>query len=128
VTSAVSSAEYRASIVCGPLLTHVLDRLLGALAARADLSVDRLNDLGMVGDAVSSAAEASVTGGRLEVIATPGDGGLELSFGPFAAGGAARVRRAGGLPGGGDLFAGVASEVEVVQDGPAERLLLRIAR
>jgi hypothetical protein len=128
VSSATGSAEYRASIVCGPLLTHTLDRLLGALAARADLSVDRLNDLGMVGDAVSAAAQASVTEGRLEVIAMPGDGGLELSFGPFAAGGAARVRRAGSLPGGGDLFAGVATEVEVVQDGGVERLSLRIAR
>jgi hypothetical protein len=124
----VKSTEYRASIACGPLLTHVLDRLLGALAARADLSVDRLNDLAMVGDAVSAAAGGSVAEGRLEVLATPADGGLELSFGPFAAGGAARVRRAGGLPGGGDLFAGVASEVEVVQDGQNERLTLRVAR
>jgi hypothetical protein len=124
----VSAAEYRASIVCGPLLPRVLDRLLGALAARANLSVDRLNDLGMVGDAVSAAAAGSVADGRLEVVATPTDGGLELSFGPFAAGGAARVRRAGGLPGGGDLFAGVAKQVEIVQDGPAERLTMRIAR
>jgi hypothetical protein len=122
------STEYRASIACGPLLTQVLDRLLGALAARANLSVDRLNDLGMVGDAVSAAAAGSVAGDRLEVVATPTDGGLELSFGPFSAGGAARVRRAGGLPGGGDLFTGVAKEVEVVQDGPAERLTMRIAR
>jgi hypothetical protein len=124
----VSTAEYRASIVCGPLLARVLDRLLGALAARADLSVDRLNDLGMVGDAVSDAAAGSVTDGRLEVFATPTDAGLDLTFGPFASGGAARVRRAGNLPGGGDLFAGVAQQVEVVQDGQGERLTLRIAR
>jgi hypothetical protein len=124
----VTSEEYRASIVCGPLLPRVLDRLLGALAAHANLSVDRLNDLGMVGDAVSAAAAASVTTGRLEILATSTDGGLDLSFGPFAAGGAARVRRAGGLPGGGDLFAGVAKEVDIVQDGAAERLTLRISR
>jgi hypothetical protein len=124
----MSTAEYRASIACGPLLTHVLDRLLGALAARADLSVDRLNDLAMVGDAVSAAAGGSVAAGRLEVVATPADGGLELSFGPFTAGGTARVRRAGGLPGGGDVFAGIASAVEVVQDGQNERLTLRVAR
>ena len=124
----MSSRSDRAAIACGPLLPRVLDRLLGALAARADLSVDRLNDLGMVGDAVSAAAAGSVTDGRLEVVATPTDGGLDLSFGPFAAGGAARVRRAGGLPGGGDLFAGVAKHVEIVQDGASERLTLRITR
>jgi hypothetical protein len=124
----VSGAEYRAAIACGPLLTHVLDRLLGALAARADLSVDRLNDLALVGDAVSAAAADNVANGRLHVIATPTERGIDLSFGPFAPGGAARVRRAGGLPGGGDLFAGVAKQVDVVQDGSSELLILRIVR
>ena len=38
------------------------------------------------------------------------------------------MRRAGSLPGGGDLFAGVAKQVDVVQDGAAERLKLRIGR
>jgi hypothetical protein len=124
----VSAAEYRAAIACGPLLSRVLDRLLGALAARADLSVDRLNDLALVGDAVSAVAAASVVDRRLDVIATPTDGGLELSFGPFAPGGVARVRRAGGLPGGGDLFSGVARQVDVVKDGGSERLTLQIER
>jgi hypothetical protein len=38
------------------------------------------------------------------------------------------VRLAGALPGGGDLFGGVAKQVEVVQDGASERLALRITR
>jgi hypothetical protein len=124
----VNTAEYRAAIACGPLLSRVLDRLLAALAARADLSVDRLSDLALVSDAVSAVAAESVANGRLDVIGTPAGGGLELSFGPFAPGGAARVRRAGGLPGGGDIFAGVAKQVDVVQDGSSERLMLRIER
>ena len=97
--------------------------------ARADLSVDRLNDLALVGDAVSAAAADSVrrTAGSTSS-RRPTERGIDLSFGPFAPGGAARVRRAGGLPGGGDLFAGVAKQVEVVQDGAAERLTLRIVR
>jgi hypothetical protein len=124
----VSGDEYRAAIACGPLLPRVLDRLLGALAARADLSVDRLNDLSLVGDAVSAAAAESVENRRLQVTATPREGGLDLSFGPFVAGGAARVRRAGGLPGGGDLFSSVAKEVVIEPDGAAELLTLRIGR
>jgi hypothetical protein len=124
----VSDGEYRAAIACGPLLPRVLDRLLGALAARADLSVDRLNDLSLVGDAVSSAAAESVAKGQLYVIATPANGGLDVSFGPFVPGGAARVRRAGNLPGGGDLFTTVAKQVDVEADGTAERLKLHIGR
>jgi hypothetical protein len=126
----VSDAQYRAAITCGPLLSRVLDRLLGALAARADLSVDRLNDLSLVGDAVSAAAADSVTNGRLHVIATPGTGALDVSFGPFVPGGAARVRRAGSLPGGGDLFSSVAKQIDVEAEagGKAERLKLRIDR
>jgi hypothetical protein len=123
----VSTVEYRAAIVCGPLLPRVLDRLLGALAARADLSVDRLNDLSLVGDALSAAAEGVLADRRLDILATT-NGGLELSFGPFVPGGAARVRRAGNLPGGGDLFSSVAKQVEVVDEGAAERLNLRFVR
>jgi hypothetical protein len=125
----MSSAEYRAAIACGPLLARVLDRLLGALALRADLSVDRLNDLALVGDAVSAVAAEAVVDGRLGLTATPlAGGGLELSFGPLVSGGAARVRKAGGLPGGGDLFAGVAKQVEVTHEGSAEHLALLIER
>ncbi|MDP9256527.1 MAG: hypothetical protein M3Q31_08240 [Actinomycetota bacterium] len=124
----MSDADYRAAIACGPLLPRVLDRLLGALAARADLSVDRLNDLSLVGDAVSAAAAESVANGQLSVIATPREGELDVSFGPFVPGGAARVRRAGSLPGGGDLFSSVAKQVEVEAHGTAERLKLHIRR
>ena len=93
-------------------------------------SVDRINDLSLVGAAVSAAAADSVANGRLQVIATPGTGALDVSFGPFVLGGAARVRRAGSLPGGGDLFSSVAKQVDVEAeaDGTAERLKLRIGR
>ena len=82
----------------------------------------------MVGDAVSAAAADNIVNGHLDVIATPTEGGLELTFGPFAPGGAARVRRAGGLPGGGDLFEGVSKQVEIVEQGSSELLILRIVR
>ena len=120
--------DYRAAIACGPLLPRVLDRLLGALAARADLSVDRLSDLSLVGDAVSAVAAESVANGRLCVTARPGRGALALTFGPFVPGGAERIRRAGDLPGGGDLFSTVAREVAVEADGNTELLTLRIGR
>jgi hypothetical protein len=124
----VNDDDYRAAIACGPLLPRVLDRLLGALAARADLSVDRLSDLSLVSDAVSAAAEESVANGRLCVLAIPGQGGLALTFGPFVPGGAERIRRAGGLPGGSNLFSTVAREVAVEADGDTEHLTLRIGR
>ena len=77
---------------------------------------------------MSAAAAESVANGQLSVIATPREGELDVSFGPFVPGGAARVRRAGSLPGGGDLFSSVAKQVEVEADGTAERLKLHISR
>ncbi len=69
---AVSTAEYRASIACGPLLTQVLDRLLG-LSPRAPTSRSTASTTSrMVGDAVSAAAGGTSADGRLEVVATTG--------------------------------------------------------
>ena len=128
---AVSDGEYRATIACGPLLPRVLDRLLGALAARGDLSVDRLNDLALVGDAVSAAAAESrgrrAARGRSR---RPGEGALELELRPVRPG-RRGARAAGRRPAGRrrPLRGRRASEVDVVaSDGGAERLTLRIGR
>ena len=124
----VSEEEYRAAIACGPLLPRVLDRLLGALAA-APISRSTASTTSRSWATPSAPLRReSVANSRLQVIAKPREGGLALTFGPFVAGGAARVRRAGGLPGGGDLFSSVAKQVEVETDGEAELLTLQIGR
>ena len=128
----VSAADYRAAIACGPLLPRVLDRLLGALAARADLSVDRLNDLAMVGDAVSAAAAGNVANGQLDVIATPDRGRARSHLRPLRARAAQRASDApAACRAAATCSSAVAKQVEVVQDGdvraphPAHRALAR---
>jgi anti-sigma regulatory factor (Ser/Thr protein kinase) len=77
----------------------VLARVLGAVAARADLSIDRLSDMQMLGDAVSAEAPASAPEGRLTVTVSNAPRRLELRVGPLAPGGADRLLEAMEQPG-----------------------------
>ena len=50
------------SIVAGPLVGPVLRRVVGMLAARADLPLDRLDDAVLVADLIAARAPAHVVG------------------------------------------------------------------
>ena len=73
------------SIVAGPLVGPVLRRVVGMLAARADLPLDRLDDAVLVADLIAARAPAHVTGGRVEVALEPGARSLSLHVGPLRA-------------------------------------------
>jgi hypothetical protein len=74
------------------LLAPVLARIVGALAARRDLSVDRVSDAVLVTDAIAAAAPARFTDGRVKLGLEDGDGGIQLRLGPMEPGGAGQVR------------------------------------
>ena len=60
------------SIVAGPLVGPVLRRVVGMLAARADLPLDRLDDAVLVADLIAARAPAHVAEGRVDVALEPG--------------------------------------------------------
>jgi serine/threonine-protein kinase RsbW len=106
----------------------VLSPVLGVLASRADLSIDRLADSQLLGDAVSATPAGEFAEGRIDIEITDRDGCLEIRVGPLVSGASERLLKDMELPGPieGSLSA-LASKVEVesARDG-AERLLILV--
>jgi serine/threonine-protein kinase RsbW len=115
----------------GAAVRPILARVLGAMASRADLSVDRLADSVLLGDAVSSHAPADFTEGQVAVSIKDGDGALDVRVGPLIEGGGERILAQMEIPGGGSLRK-LARSMEVTKgvasDGSsAEFLVFEIA-
>jgi serine/threonine-protein kinase RsbW len=77
----------------------VLARVLGALAARANLSIDRLSDMLMLCDAIAAEAPADAHGEHLSITVADFAGRLELRIGPLEPGGAQRLLGTMEIPG-----------------------------
>ena len=96
----------------GEMVRPVLARVIGALAARAQFSVDRLADTVLIGDAVSALATDDFSSGRVEVAIKDGDGTLDVRVGPLVEGGGGRILAKMEVPEGGSLRA-LARSMEV---------------
>jgi len=82
-----SEAPTRVSIAAGPLVGPVLRRVVGMLAARADLPLDRLDDAVLVADLIASRAPAHMQSPSVDVDLETGDRTLFLRVGPLNPGG-----------------------------------------
>jgi serine/threonine-protein kinase RsbW len=110
------------------LLEPVLARLVGAFAARRDISVDRVADAVLVTDAISVAAPGRFVDGCVRLGLGETEGGIELSLGPMEKGGAAAIRRALEVPGLGGSLEALADELAVEESGDGDYLIIRFAR
>jgi len=99
------------AIICGPLVSPILGRVISVLCARADLPVDRLSDAVLIGDAVSAHSAPLVRGTHLRVTIQADAGRLELRVGPLIAGGSERLLAAATIPGLGDVIGRLAGDV-----------------
>jgi hypothetical protein len=91
----------RLDLACGPLMVPVLSRAVGALAVRAGLTLDRLDDAVLVTDALCDGAVGEAVDGRFPVRITAEAGRVTLRVGPLRDGGARRLLHGGrdGVPG-----------------------------
>jgi len=97
---------------------------LTMLAARSDLSVDRLSDLQVLGDLLGAAGTKSQEGLRLSVRE---DGrGLAIRVGPLPRGGARAVVERGALPALGNIFDRLADRWEIEEGAEGDTLLIEI--
>jgi anti-sigma regulatory factor (Ser/Thr protein kinase) len=109
------------------LLAPVLARMVGALAARRDLSVDRVSDAVLVTDAIAAAAPASFTAGRIRLDLDDRGEGIALRLGPMQAGAAERIRAGLEVPDVGGSLESLADELTVEESGDGEYLVIRFA-
>lgn len=109
------------------LLAPVLGRALAALAARHEITVDRISDAMLLSDAIAAGAPRGFADGavRLSVLDSPA--GVRLRVGPMRGGGAARLRESLELPELERSLADLADEVEVERGEQGEFLVLGIA-
>ena len=107
------------AITPGEMVKPVLARVIGALAARAELSVDRLADTVLLGDAVSSSEGVDFAEGRLGISIKDGDGKLGVRVGPLVEGAGQKLLDEMELPGAGSLRS-LASKMEVIKGETAE--------
>ena len=121
------------SVAAGEVVRPVLARVIGALASRAEFSLDRLADTVLLGDAVSSRGADDFAQGLVTISITDGDGTLDLTVGPLVEGGGERILSAMEIPAGdrGSLRK-LARSMEVVSrdapDGtPAEYLEFEVS-
>jgi serine/threonine-protein kinase RsbW len=122
------------AVAPGDAVRPVLARVIGALASRADFSLDRLADSVLLGDAVSSRGPDDFAEGLIAVSIKDDDGTLHISVGPLVEGGAERLLSAMEIPAGErgslrKLARGLETRTgETADGGPAEYLLFEVAR
>jgi serine/threonine-protein kinase RsbW len=115
---AMAPKELEIALTPGAIVRPVLARIMGALAARAEFSVDRLADTVLLGDAVSASEGGEFAGGRVVVAIKDGVGTLVVRVGPLVAGGGERLMSEMEVPGAGSLRS-LATNMEVTQgEGP----------
>jgi serine/threonine-protein kinase RsbW len=115
--------------VAGPpvLVGPVLSRALTALAARHEITVDRISDAMLLSDQISAAAPRAFADGHVRLSIADRPEGVELKVGPMASGGAASLRDSLSLPDIGGSLETLADEVRTESDGDGEYLVVAIA-
>lgn len=109
------------------LLEPVLARLVGALAARRELSVERVSDAVLVTDAIAGAAPGRFADGCVRLGLGESENGLELRLGPMKKGAAAEIRHELEVPDLGGSLEALADELEIDESGDGDYLIVRFA-
>ncbi|HVV90777.1 MAG TPA: ATP-binding protein [Solirubrobacterales bacterium] len=109
------------------LVGPVLSRALTALAARHEITVDRISDAMLLADAISAAAPRGFADGQVRLSIADRPEGVELKVGPMATGGAESLRESLALPDVGGSLESLADEVRTESDGDGDYLVVAIA-
>jgi anti-sigma regulatory factor (Ser/Thr protein kinase) len=109
------------------LVGPILSRALGALAARRDVTVDRLSDTMLLSDAISARAPRGFTDGHVSLSIADHPEGVELRVGPMKSGAAEQLRASLDLPEMGGSLETLADELRIDRGDEGEFLVVGIA-
>jgi len=123
------TADEETRIRVGPpeIIGPVLSRALSALAARQDISVDRLSDTMLLSDAISARAPQGFSDGHVLLSIADLPEGIELKVGPMTHGGAERLRASFELPEVGGSLEALTDELRVEEGDEGEYLVVAIS-
>jgi hypothetical protein len=113
-------------VALGPLAAPVLSRVMSALAARADLPLDRVSEAGLLGDAVAAHALPRVDDGFVRLVVSARRGELVVRVGPLLDGGAEGLLRDSDLPEVGSVIRRLSDDVGMEEVDGREHLVLRL--
>jgi serine/threonine-protein kinase RsbW len=127
MSDVAATEDTEVAVAAGPLVGPVLRRVVGMLAARADLPLDRLDDAVLVADVVASRA-TSFAPEAVHVRLQPGERTLWLRVGPLQPGGAKALLGDSAVPDLGSVILKLADEVHVdTEDAGQEYVRVRLA-
>ena len=106
-----------------PALSRSVARVTSALAARAGFAVDRLADVRVIGEVLTSEAEPLLVGSELSLAFLQRPSGLQITAGRFIAGGVDALRSARTVNGG-RVIDQLADDLEVLRDPGTDHELL----
>jgi anti-sigma regulatory factor (Ser/Thr protein kinase) len=109
------------------LVGAVLSRALTALAARHEITVDRISDAMLLSDAISASAPRGFDDGHVRLSIADRPEGVELRVGPMASGAAQDLRESLALPENGGSLELLADEMRTESGDAGEYLVVGIA-
>jgi anti-sigma regulatory factor (Ser/Thr protein kinase) len=109
------------------LLEPVLARLVSALAARRDLSVDRVSDAVLVTDAIAGSAPGRFADGCVRLGLGESEEGIELRLGPMDKGAAGEIRKEMTVPDIGGSLEALADGLEIDESEGGDYLIVRFS-
>jgi serine/threonine-protein kinase RsbW len=109
------------------LAASVLERVVGALAARHPIPIDRLNDAMLLTDAVSARAGEAFGEGLLHFAVGEGPDGIDLRIGPMEEGASKRLLDGLALPQVGSSLEALADELKIEHEEGGEYVVVRFA-
>jgi hypothetical protein len=110
------------------LCEAVLVRVLGAVAALADLPVDRLSDAQIMAGVIADRAPGLSVDGGVTVRFWFSPAVIRMALGPLQPGGAARLIEETAVPGVGPVLERMADEVHMEQGDDGDLLAMVIGR